>query len=66
VGDGGFYVKVLYWPPALGTFDITLDVQGCEAECNLTKFVQRSKPYVIEQDIQAVRSSWVDVMEIRF
>ncbi|KAI6185062.1 putative esophageal gland cell secretory protein 21 [Aphelenchoides bicaudatus] len=47
---GDYYVKVLYWPAANGTYDITADIHGCTDKCPLRQFVQRSKPYMINGD----------------
>ncbi|KAI6193125.1 Acid phosphatase [Aphelenchoides besseyi] len=43
------YVKVLYWPPGMGTFDITTDIVGCDEEkCSLSRFVDRLRPMLID------------------
>ncbi|KAI6195814.1 Acid phosphatase [Aphelenchoides besseyi] len=45
----GYYVKVLYWPPQMGTFDITADIVGCDEEkCPLRRFVDRSQAMMVD------------------
>ncbi|KAI6240523.1 Acid phosphatase [Aphelenchoides fujianensis] len=51
--DGEYVVKVHYWPPQMGTFDITADISGCGgADCSLERFAARSRPFTMSLDLQ--------------